>query len=108
MELSKSNFKIEEKNLPILLSEINTFFGYTYSDDEKKKWWELKHKKFKIGLIRGNDLDTQVSIFGELYDFSKKSYKQREPPMTYDEKEEITKKFFLSVSIFLEKKRKIF
>jgi chromosome segregation ATPase len=42
-----------------------------------QKWWEqdAKSKKFKIGLIRTKELDTQINIFGELYDMSKKKMK---------------------------------
>jgi hypothetical protein len=76
--MSKSIFKQPEKTFPQLLSQVNSFFGYTYSNEEKQEWWNQK-KKFKIGLIRTNDLDKQVSIFGEFFDFSKKSLNQKTP-----------------------------
>ena len=91
--MSKSIFNQPEKSFPHLLSQVNSFFGYTYSNDEKQEWWNQQKKKFKIGLLRTHDLDKQVSIFGEFFDFSKKSLSQK-PVILSDENKQRQKANF--------------
>ncbi len=75
--------KTETINIPLTYPRLDILFGNPnkYSDEEKKKWWEEhkdKDKQFKIGLIKTKELDTRITIFGEVFDFSKTA-KKNEP-----------------------------
>jgi hypothetical protein len=62
-------------NLSFQAPRFDVLFGSSpmkYSTEDKKKWWETKDDKpFKIGLIHSKELDTRISIYGEVFDFSK-------------------------------------
>lgn len=62
-------------NLSFQAPRFDVLFGSSpmkYSTENKKKWWDTKDDKpFKIGLIHSKELDTRISIYGEVFDFSK-------------------------------------
>lgn len=61
-----------------------------YTAEEKEAWWKKQKGKLKIGLIRTKELDTRVTIFNEVFDFSKitKKKKQEEQEKSQEDQEE--------------------
>ena len=69
---SEPAFTEKIKDLSAWHTLQNPGLGVGFTEDEKHQWWESKEYKYKLGTIRSVDLDTQITIYSETFDMSKK------------------------------------